>query len=101
MRAGPGGRPDPAKASWSGRLAGVLRTLAAAVVALAFVAGLTVLAPTAHAHSPHDVVADVELSPEFDQDLTAYAIVREYLLRSDDGVARGCGWSVAWTTGDS
>ena len=53
---------------------------------LVVAAGLGVLsAPVARAHSPHDVVLDVELSPEFGRDETAYAIVREHLLRSDDG----------------
>ncbi|HEY3483832.1 MAG TPA: hypothetical protein VGK49_00555, partial [Ilumatobacteraceae bacterium] len=73
------------KGARSARRAGGRRIPAAALVALAILAALTVRVPTAHAHSPHDVVVDVELSPEFEQDGTAYAIVRDYLLRSDDG----------------
>lgn len=42
------------------------------------------------AHSPHDAVGDVEVSPRFAEDQTAYTIVREYLLKSTDG---GDAWS--------
>lgn len=71
------------RAGWSRRRNKWVAAGAAALVASAVVAALA--APDAQAHSPHDVVSDVELSPEFRQDRTAYAIVREYLLRSDDG----------------
>ena len=81
MRGGPGGRGDVQSTP---RSAWVRRSQA--LVGVAIVTGLTVFAPpTADAHSPHDVVFDVELSPEFAQDHTAYAIVRDYLLRSVDG----------------
>ncbi len=57
------------------------------------------LAVTANvqAHVPHDVIADVAASPAFSQDHTAFAIVRETLLKTDDGgmvwrrVSRGLG----------
>jgi photosystem II stability/assembly factor-like uncharacterized protein len=63
-----------------------------AVLALAVI--LTVVTSSgeapASAHSPHDTVVDVATSPQWATDGTAYAIVREYLLRSDD---RGDTWT--------
>ncbi len=62
-----------------------------AVVLLIIATAGTFGAPRlASAHTPHDVAIDVELSPEFAQDQTVYAIVREYLLASHDG---GDTWS--------
>lgn len=39
----------------------------------------------AGAHSPHDSIGDVAVSPSFSEDTTAYTIVREYLLKTVDG----------------
>ena len=52
---------------------------------LTLVASLLVLcgnASPAYAHRPHDVVSEVELSPEFGQDSTLYILVRNGLFRS-------------------
>lgn len=46
---------------------------------------LVVGLPASDAHTPHDVIFDVELSPSFDEDRTAYAIARSYLLKTEDG----------------
>src|SRR5688572_15043034 len=46
---------------------------------------LTAITEPASAHTPHDVAVDIELSPDFARDGTMFAIVREYLLRSQDG----------------
>lgn len=62
--------------------------LAAAVLGLTLL--VTGYGPPAGAHSPHDAVGDVEVSPEFAQDGVAYSIVREYLLKTVDG---GESWS--------
>jgi photosystem II stability/assembly factor-like uncharacterized protein len=42
-------------------------------------------APPAGAHSPHDSIHGIAVSPDFAQDRTVYAIVRSYLLKSTDG----------------
>lgn len=56
------------------------------VVALASAASVVGLSGRpALAHSPHDVIVSIAVSPDFDQDSTVYAIVREYLLESTDG----------------
>ncbi|WP_009543514.1 VPS10 domain-containing protein [Crocosphaera subtropica] len=39
----------------------------------------------AHAHRPHDVIKQVEISPNYNQDKTIYIIVREQLLKSENG----------------
>lgn len=53
------------------------------------VLGVTLLvvggATPAGAHSPHDAIGDVEVSPRFAEDGTVYSIVREYLIKSVDG----------------
>lgn len=59
------------------------RSVLALVVGVAL--GVVWILPPASAHSPHDVVVDVELSPDFEQDQTVFAISREYLLTSRDG----------------
>lgn len=41
------------------------------------------------AHSPHDDIFDVELSPTYKQDQTLFIIVRGNLLKSEDG---GLSW---------
>ncbi|MGK7953935.1 MAG: WD40/YVTN/BNR-like repeat-containing protein [Crocosphaera sp.] len=41
--------------------------------------------PKVHAHRPHDVIKQVEISPNYDDDRTIYIIVREKLLKSVDG----------------
>ena len=43
------------------------------------------LAPPAGAHTPHDSIHGIGVSPDFAQDRTVYAIVRSYLLKSTDG----------------
>lgn len=72
----------------------VLRRLTAAVAAIVCLA-IVAVTPTssdrpAAAHTPHDVVGDVVVSPRFAEDGTAYTIVREYLLKSED---RGDTWA--------
>ncbi|MSO87847.1 MAG: hypothetical protein EXQ71_10065 [Acidimicrobiia bacterium] len=54
-------------------------------VVVAVIATVCCVTGPASAHTPHDVVADVELSPDFEGDHTLFAIVRESLLKSDDG----------------
>jgi len=59
-------------------------------VAIALVAVVTLVAGGSHpvgAHTPHDDIFDVALSPTFSIDETVYAISRSLLLRSDDGGA--------------
>jgi photosystem II stability/assembly factor-like uncharacterized protein len=52
---------------------------------------------TASAHSPHDDVTDIALSPAYAKDGTVFAIVRDKLMRSTDGgntwgeIVRGVG----------
>jgi photosystem II stability/assembly factor-like uncharacterized protein len=36
-------------------------------------------------HRPHDVVSEVELSPNYNQDQTVYIVVRDNLFKSNDG----------------
>ncbi len=47
--------------------------------------GLLIGMPTAYAHRPHDVIKQVEISPNYHQDNRIYIIVREQLLKSEDG----------------
>lgn len=63
-----------------------LRTCLVALLAGVF---LAVGVPESDAHTPHDVIFDVEMSPSFDEDRTAYAIARSYLLKTEDG---GASW---------
>ena len=51
--------------------------------ALAFAATLG-FAVSAYAHSPHHVIDDLELSPDYANDTTLFVLVHNYLLRSDD-----------------
>jgi len=51
--------------------------------ALVFVALLGLVFP-AFAHSPHHVIDDLELSPDYATDTTLYVLVHNYLLRSND-----------------
>jgi len=51
--------------------------------ALLFVALLGLVFP-AFAHSPHHVIDDLELSPDYATDTTLYVLVHNYLLRSND-----------------
>lgn len=72
-----------------------MRSRLPAVVAALACAALLIVAPTtgtspAAAHTPHDVVGDVAVSPGFATDGTAFTIVREYLLETTDG---GDTWS--------
>ena len=43
------------------------------------------IAEPAAAHTPHDVVASMAISPNFGEDQTAYSIVREYIVKTTDG----------------
>jgi photosystem II stability/assembly factor-like uncharacterized protein len=63
----------------------------AVLVAGAFFALLIpfLAAAPAAAHTPHDDIADVALSPQYDRDGTVYTISRDYLLKSQD---RGETW---------
>ncbi|MFP5256350.1 MAG: WD40/YVTN/BNR-like repeat-containing protein [Acidimicrobiia bacterium] len=69
---------------------------AAAVLALALL-GLLVRAPGAVAHSPHDDITDIVVSPAFARDQTVFIISRGRLQRSTDGgghwqdIVRGLG----------
>lgn len=45
--------------------------------------------PTALAHTPHDDVFQVDISPSYDEDKTLFVIVRGNLLKSEDG---GSSW---------
>src|SRR5262245_9130313 len=65
------------------------RAFAAALVALAATTSLVASAAPAAAHTPHDVIADAEFSPDYAADSTLYAISREWLMRSTD---RGAHW---------
>lgn len=69
------GRPRPVDVA----VAGVLCTLLSLVFPL-----------VASAHTPHDSIADVEMSPDFATDRTVYAISRSYLLKSTDA---GTSWT--------
>jgi hypothetical protein len=71
---------DHKAAHAAGRLLAVSSAFALVVVSL-----LGVLAEGAAAHTPHDVIADVVVSPKFSQDRTVYAISRTLLLKSTDG----------------
>lgn len=51
--------------------------------ALVFVVLLGFVFP-AFAHSPHHVIDDLELSPDYANDTTLYVLVHDYLLRSND-----------------
>ncbi|NJL02411.1 MAG: hypothetical protein HC838_02555 [Spirulinaceae cyanobacterium RM2_2_10] len=51
-------------------------------VALSF---FTVAVPSAWAHRPHDIVSQVELSPDFANDRTVFVEVRGNLCKSTDG----------------
>lgn len=51
-------------------------------VLLAALAGITA---SAAAHSPHHVIDELELSPDYSKDSTLFVLVYKYLLRSDDG----------------
>jgi photosystem II stability/assembly factor-like uncharacterized protein len=61
-----------------------------AVCSLVVVSFVGFLAHEAGAHTPHDSIADVVVSPKFATDHTAYAISRTLLLRSTNG---GSSWS--------
>jgi photosystem II stability/assembly factor-like uncharacterized protein len=61
-----------------------------AVASLPLLAMVVVDDGLAGAHSPHDDVADVAISPDYRDDHTVFAIVRSRLMRSTDG---GSTWS--------
>jgi photosystem II stability/assembly factor-like uncharacterized protein len=59
-------------------------------VALVVLAGLAAAlsgAVEVAAHTPHDVIRDVSVSPGFERDRTVFTIARSYVLRSTDGGA--------------
>jgi photosystem II stability/assembly factor-like uncharacterized protein len=58
----------------------VLLTAALALILLS-----TVGVGSASAHSPHDVVREIEVSPDYERDQTVFALVREHLIKSEDG----------------
>ncbi|HAC63104.1 MAG TPA: sialidase [Cyanothece sp. UBA12306] len=49
------------------------------------ISGLFIGIPVANAHRPHDVIKQMEISPNYEQDQTIYIIVREKFLKSEDG----------------
>ena len=59
-------------------------------MAVGVLAAVVVAPSPASAHTPHDVVYDIEHSPEFATDDTLFTISREYLMRSTDG---GVSWA--------
>ena len=46
---------------------------------------LTINVPAAWAHTPHDDIFQVDISPTYNQDKTVFIIVRGNLLKSEDG----------------
>lgn len=63
----------------------ITRRAGGAVAAVTVLLALLSWSSPASAHTPHDNVVDVERSPDFAEDSTAYAIVRDYLLKTTDG----------------
>jgi len=68
---------------------------AVAIVLVVAVTGFVVLSSpqAACAHSPHDPIDGLALSPEFADDQTAFIAIRDVLLRSTDG---GWEWQQLW-----
>ncbi|MBX3314995.1 MAG: hypothetical protein KF906_11810 [Actinobacteria bacterium] len=63
-----------------------MRRAGRVVSALVVLLGVLCWAPRpAGAHTPHDVINGLALSPRFASDATVYTISREYLLKSTDG----------------
>lgn len=63
-----------------------MRPVVRPVLAVAVLLGLLWWSPPpAMAHTPHDNISSVSMSPDFAQDRTVFTISREYLLRSTDG----------------
>ena len=58
---------------------------AAACVTLMVAATIVITGGDAPAHTPHDSIADVAVSPRYDEDRTVYTISRTLVLRSTDG----------------
>ncbi|MGK7940365.1 MAG: YCF48-related protein [Crocosphaera sp.] len=54
---------------------------------------LFIHSPIALSHRPHDVVDQIELSPNYDKNQTLFIIVRGNLLKSEDG---GKSWKRLW-----
>jgi len=53
---------------------------------LAFIFAFFLLAvPPTFAHTPHDVISQIAISPNYQQDQTAFVIVRGNLMKSTDG----------------
>ena len=61
------------------------RSVGAALAAALIVTGLAIAGGSASAHTPHDEVEDLAISPDFATDTTIYSIVHRRLNRSTDG----------------
>lgn len=59
------------------------------ILFLLFISSMAVDVQPAFAHTPHDDIIDIGISPHYDQDSTVFAISRETLLKSTD---RGLTW---------
>lgn len=55
------------------------------LIAIVSLSGLLMGIPKAYAHRPHDVIEQLEISPNYYQDQTIYIIVRDEFLKSEDG----------------
>jgi len=70
------------------RLGGTERMKAVSRIGLVIGLSLT-FGMTAFAHYPHDVIEILAQSPTFDEDRTAFVVIRKQLYRTDDG---GLNW---------
>lgn len=55
------------------------------LIVILAVTGCLIGSPVAYAHRPHDVIEQLEISPNYHQDKTIYIIVRDKFLKSEDG----------------
>jgi photosystem II stability/assembly factor-like uncharacterized protein len=85
-RTGPGDRGKPLRAK---RTSAVQRAARAAVACAALGLTLLGLSGEAHAHTPHDDIGDVAVSPDYKHDRTVFVISRNRLMQSTD---RGTTW---------
>jgi photosystem II stability/assembly factor-like uncharacterized protein len=93
-RTGPVDRREPHRAKRTFAVRGAARAaVACAVLGLTFLW----LSDEAHAHTPHDDIGDVAVSPDYTHDHTVFVISRNRLMRSTDGgttwreIVRGLG----------
>ena len=70
-----------------GQFLGLLKTFSIFLVVTFTV--LSVNTPAAFAHTPHDDIFQVDISPTYARDKTLFIIVRGNLLKSEDG---GASW---------